>query len=78
VVVDFPSTIRGILHRTIWTDINTITETDMASILFATYKDVYVIEHEFYEPNDEKQFWIHKMDEDNMQFDALVCVPLYA
>jgi hypothetical protein len=55
VLADLPSTIRTILHRTIWTDINTITETDMASILFAFYKDVYVIEHEFYEPIDVKQ-----------------------
>jgi hypothetical protein len=31
-------------------------QTDMASILFAIYKDVYFIEPEFYEPIDEKQF----------------------
>jgi hypothetical protein len=73
-----PSTTRAILYRTIWPDINTIPETDMASILFAIYKDVYVIEHKFYEPTHEKQFWIHKMNEDNIEFDALVCALLYA
>jgi hypothetical protein len=78
VLADLPSTIRAILHTTIWTDINTITEIDMASILFAIYKDVYVIEHEFYEPIDVKQLWIHNMDEDNIEFDALVCALLYA
>ena len=44
----------------------------MAAIIFGTYKDVFVTEHEFYEPNDEKQFWGHKMDGDNEHFNALV------
>jgi hypothetical protein len=67
-----PSPIRSILYRTIFSDINSVTEQDMAAILFGIYKDVYVTEHEFYEPNDEKQFWVHKMDEDNKHFNTLV------
>ena len=67
-----PSPIRSILYRTIFSDINSINEQDMAAILFAIYKDVFVTEHEFYEAKDEKQFWVHKMDEDNQYFNALV------
>jgi hypothetical protein len=44
----------------------------MAAILFGIYKDVYVTEHEFYELKDQKNFWVHKMDEDNQEFEALV------
>jgi hypothetical protein len=77
VVGDLPSTIRDILHRTIFSDINSLTEEDMAGILFGIYKDVHVTEHEFYEPKSEKQFWIHKIDEDNLHFNALVSVPNY-
>jgi hypothetical protein len=75
VVADLPSTIRDILHRTIFSNINSLTEEDMAGILFGIYKDVHVTEHEFYEPKSEKQFWIHKMDEDNLHFNALVSAP---
>jgi hypothetical protein len=75
VVADLPSTIRDIFHRTIFSDINSLTEEDMAGVLFGIYKDVHVTEHEFYEPKSEKQFWIHKMDEDNLHFNALVSVP---
>jgi hypothetical protein len=49
----------------------------MAGVLFGIYKDVHVTEHEFYEPKSEKQFWIHKMDEDNLKFNTLVSVPNY-
>jgi len=43
----------------------------MAAILFGIYKDVFV-EKEFYEPKDQKHFWVHKMDDDNVHFNALV------
>ena len=44
----------------------------MAFILFAIYKDVYVTKHEFFESKDEKQFWVHKMDMENYEHNALV------
>jgi hypothetical protein len=71
VVSDLPSSIRSILYRTIFSDIQSITEQDMAAILFGIYKDVY-LEHEFYEPMDQKNFWVHKMNEENMELEALV------
>jgi hypothetical protein len=77
VVGDLPSTIRDNLHRTMFLDINSLTEEDMVGVLFGIYKDVHVTEHEFYEPKSEKKFWIHKMDEDNLHFNALVSVPNY-
>jgi hypothetical protein len=57
VVEDLPSAIRGILHKTIFTDIKSITEEDMVGILFGIYKDVYVTEHEFYELKDQNNSW---------------------
>jgi hypothetical protein len=72
VVGDMPSSIRSILYRTVFTDINSVTEEEMAAILFGIYKDVYVTEHEFYELKHQKNFWVHKMDEDNQEFEALV------
>jgi hypothetical protein len=72
VVGDMPSSIRSILYRTVFTYINSVTEQEMAAILFGIYKDVYVTEHEFYELKHHKNFWVHKMDEDNQEFEALV------
>jgi hypothetical protein len=49
----------------------------MDEILFGIYEDVYVPEHEFYEANDEKKFWVHKVDEDNQHFNAVVSFHIY-
>jgi len=72
VIGDVPSGIRSILYRTIFSNIQSITEQNMATILFAIYKDVHVTDHEIIESNDEKNFWVHKMNEENQAWDALV------
>ena len=72
VVGDMPRSIRSILYRTVFTYINSFTEQEMAAILFGIYKDVCVTEHEFYELKDQKNIWVHKMDEDNQEFEVLV------
>ena len=71
-VHDVPLSIMTILYRTVFSNIQDVTEQNMASVLFGMYKDVYVTERAFYEPTSSKNFWVHKMDEDNLFFNQLV------
>ena len=75
-VGDVPLPIRSILYRTIFSNIQSVTEQDMASILFGIFKDVYVTEREFYEPTSRKNFGVHKMDANNLLFNELVCLKI--
>jgi hypothetical protein len=59
---------------TLFSNIQALTEQDMAAILFGIFKNVHVSqEDDFYEPRDQKHFWVHKMDEENQYQEALVC-----
>ena len=49
----------------------------MAPILFGIYKDVHVTEHQFFESKDEKHFWVHKMNMDNHDHNALVSLHIF-
>ena len=73
VLKDVPSRIRTVLHRTVFSDINAISEVDMSAILFGLVKHVYLApEDEFYEPMNQKHFFVHRMDRGDIVDETLV------
>ena len=75
VLANLPTPLRKVLYRTIFTDIDIVTEQDMTAILFGMYKDMYVEkEEDFYEPMDQKYFWVHKMKPEDQEWEALVSI----
>jgi hypothetical protein len=84
VVNDVDPHIRSALHQTVFSNINAITEKQMAAITFAILKEVYVHtrreleDDEFYSSVDNLKFFVHIYNEENVHFDALVSYQILA
>jgi hypothetical protein len=84
VVNDVDLHIRSALHKTVFSNINAITEQQMAAITFAILKEVYVHtrreleDDEFYSSVDNLKFFVHIYNEENVHFDALVSYQILA
>ncbi|KAM0930665.1 hypothetical protein ACQ4PT_000810 [Festuca glaucescens] len=83
VVNDVNPHIRIALHKAIFSNINALTEQQMAAITFAISKEVYVQptreleDDEFYCSADNLKFFVHIYNEENVHFDALYLNPKY-
>jgi hypothetical protein len=73
-----PHRARVQLHNTVFSNINTITEEEMAAINFGIYKVVFDLpvreldDAEFYEGIENLKFFVHRYDAENLHHDALV------
>jgi hypothetical protein len=73
-----PHRARVQLHNTVFSNINTITEEEMAAINFGIYKVVFDLpvreldDAEFYEGTENLKFFVHRYDAENLHHDALV------
>jgi hypothetical protein len=78
VLYDVPEVVRVPLHNTLTYDFAGISELQMAAIIFGIHKVVHLAaaqelgEDEFYQTSREMQFFVHKYNEENVDFNALV------
>jgi hypothetical protein len=78
VLYDVPEIVRVPLHNTLSYDFTEISELQMAAIIFQIHKVVHLAtaqelgEDEFYQSSRQMQFFVHKYNEENVDFNALV------
>jgi hypothetical protein len=82
VLYDVPEIVRVPLHNTLSYDFAGISELQMAAIIFGIHKVVHLAaaqelgEEEFCQTSREMQFFVHKYNEENVDFNALVIFSL--
>lgn len=70
--------IREAHQKTVFTNINDISEMEMALINFGIHKKVVIQLHQdiedgcFYEKRSDMQFFVHRVDDENVELNALV------
>lgn len=75
---EVPDEIRTALHNTLFYEIRNITEEEMTAINFGILKVVHqagaeeLHDGEFYQQSSDMQFFAHKYDAENIEFESLV------